>query len=432
MTRFLARTWRMLTTPRSLSDLRAPAGAVHRLRSRNRRQTRGGIALLVVVTAITIMTVVVSDLAYTSRVRFLVAAHSTDRQQAYWLAWSGTEIYKLIIMADVEIGDSIEQFAGDLAIDGLIDMVPQINTGLLTMLMASDGGDDVDEMTEDMTDEERKRFESTGSVSDEVRDEALEEGGGLFSERSWLDLPGDFSAGIEKESCKINVNMLATATEDNIENSPTFTLMLGLLSGEEDEQWLRDRNLEARDLIANLADWVDEDSMRSGGNGGYEDNLYQNLEPGYLSKNKPFETKDEIRLVEGWQDDVFERFGDQFTIYGGGKIDLSCDDPEIYRAILQSSYVSPPQQDADVDRILSLISEHTMLYGSFSKPKDFVQFLQNQSLTVDSQLAGALTMDTLIYRIESTGLVGTSAVTFTQVLEYDKRGRSTLLYHRVD
>ena len=46
-------------------------------------------------------------------------------------------------------------------------------------------------------------------------------------------------------------------------------------------------------VIAQIKDWVDSDTYRSGRLGGYEDNLYNTLDPPYLSKNAPFDTLEE-------------------------------------------------------------------------------------------------------------------------------------------
>ncbi|MCK6502858.1 general secretion pathway protein GspK [Myxococcota bacterium] len=448
----LARLWRALTRPRSWTDLRGRGG----LRTGGRGGQRSGVALLVVMTTVMIVTVVVTDLAYSARVRFLVAAHRTERRQAYWMARSGIEIYQLLILADRELDDT----AGDmmesaglsgLNIDGLLDMVPQLNTGLLTMLMATDGGSDLPDEEEELTEDQRLALQGEKAVSDELKEQALEEGGGLFSERSWLDMPGDFSAEVQEEDCRININLLRSASATtssstgtrtlsggggssgtSLEESPTYQLMLGRMSGEDNDQWLRDRNLLARDLIANLADWVDADGTRSGGRGGYEDSLYQVIEPPYKAKNAAFDTQEEIRLVEGWTDEVYDRFADQFTIYGSGKLNISCEDDQIDWAILHSSFVeSPPLNDARAQELIDLINEQRLL-GFINTPKEYVDFLRQLGVGPKNELQGMLTDSASVFRITSTGLVGNSAVTITEVLQYDSRGRSTLLYHRVD
>ena len=57
-------------------------------KSRGRRRRRSGIALLVAMSTILVLTVVVTELTYTARVRFVLAAHEKERAQAektkYW------------------------------------------------------------------------------------------------------------------------------------------------------------------------------------------------------------------------------------------------------------------------------------------------------------------------------------------------------------
>lgn len=419
--------WQTLTRRRSLRDPWA------RQALRQGGGQRSGVALLVVMTTVLILTVLVTDLAYTARVRFLVTAHRVDRQQAWWLARSGVEIYELLILADREMGDALSQFGLDeLGIDNLLEMIPQINTGLLTMLMATDNGSDLEGDEDELKAQATAALEGTEAVSEEVREKAIEEGGGLFSERSWLDMPGDFAAEVQLEDCRINVNLLRSATTATLEESPTYQLMLGRLAGDENEIWLRERDLTARDLIANLTDWVDADSTRAGNRGGYEDSDYQNQVPPYHAKNGAFETMDEIRLVEGWQDEVYDRFAEQFTIYGSGKLNISCEDDQIDWAILHSSFVeSPPVNDQSAQDYIELINEQRML-GFLKTPKEYVAFLRQIGVEPTRELESMLTNKTSVYRIISTGLVGSSAVTMTQVSMFDSRGRNTMLYSRVE
>ena len=144
------------------------------------------------------------------------------------------------------------------------------------------------------------------------------------------------------------------------------------------------------------------------------------------------DTQDELRLVEGWQDEVFTKFADQFTIYGSGKLNINCGDDQIHWAILHSSFIAnPPVTDAQTQDYIDLINEQKMLIG-FSKTKDYADYLKQLGLEVDPKLLDLLTDQPLTFRIASTGLVGNSAVSITQVVQYNTKGRAKLLYHRVD
>ena len=98
-----------------------------------RSRRRSGVGILLVITIIAIMSVLVSEILYTARVRMLTAYHQSERSKAYWLAKSGINIYVLILAANKEMGKSslIQQFGLG---DSLWQMVPNLNTSLMRML----------------------------------------------------------------------------------------------------------------------------------------------------------------------------------------------------------------------------------------------------------------------------------------------------------
>ena len=78
---------------------------------------------------------------------------------------------------------------------------------------------------------------------------------------------------------------------------------------DDNAQFFYDRNLEPLELVGNLADWTDMDDNRAY-LGGSENSIYDKLDPPYKAKNAPFDTMQEVRLVEGWhRDDVWNRYG---------------------------------------------------------------------------------------------------------------------------
>ena len=146
---------------------------------------------------------------------------------------------------------------------------------------------------------------------------------------------------------KIDLNQLGSEG-DILQDSPTASRLFSLMSGEENDQWFLERNLDRWELIGNLKDWIDQDTYRSGGLGGQEDSLYANEDPPYLSKNAKFDTTDEIRLVEGWNGELFEKFRDKLTIWSRGKFNLNSFDEEMHRALIRATSLSQPS-DAQLD-----------------------------------------------------------------------------------
>ena len=421
--------WHALTRPRSLRPT-APGSAPWR---RRRAHRRSGIALLVAITTLLVLTVVVSELAYISRVRFLTAYHQRDRVQAYWVARSGVNIYTLILVADKQIGNQVKQFAGDMGFSSLWQMIPVLNTGLMRMLFTSGGAGASDLGDIDETDMEQ--FAQTGQVSDEVAEASREGSGSLFADRNFLDFEGDFSAEVTDNESKIDVNQFSGETEP-IQSSPVGQYLYALMSGEDNELWLRERNLDRWELIGNLRDWVDADNLRSSGQGGYEDNLYNTQTPPYLTKNAKFDTISEIRLVEGWQDEVFERFGQYLTIYANGKSNPNnWEEAQHIAAIMQGtglpyeSVATMPCIQPPADTITL-----TLIGMQFQNKKDYIS--QVQSLCgielEESNLTLNFTGQSRVFTITSTGLVGDSSVTITSVLDFTSNNLGQLRYWRID
>ena len=380
----------------------------------SRRHRRSGIALLVAMSTVLILTVVVTELSYTARVRFLIAAHEKERVQAYWISQTGINIYKLILSTNkqMEQASGATNMAGNFGVnigDALWQWVPVINTGLMRMIFASGG--DVD----DISDEAKEEFRMTGKVTDEIEEASREES--RFSDKNFLDFQGDFSAEVFDEDSKLNLSLLGNA-RGTVQESAIGQQIYGLLSGEENDAWFRDRNIERWDIIANLKDWVDADSMGSSMSGGQEDNLYNNLDSPYLTKNAPFDTFEEIRLVEGWQDDVMDRFGQQLTIHGAGKVNINTASDEVLVALIKA-YVIPAPIDAECFRLVEQIREY-MWFVSFQNGKDFAQYLTNQGYTVSDQLDDQIGNSSKTFRVVSTGLVGNTSVSTTAIIDYNQ------------
>ncbi len=391
-----------------------------------RRRRRSGIALLVAMSTILVLTVVVTELTYTARVRFVLAAHEKERAQAYWVSQTGINIYKLLLTANKEMekNSAMGSIAGGFGInlgDALWQWVPVINTGLMRMLFAA-GGD-----ASDIEEDAIESFKATGKVSDEIEEESRV--GGLFDDKNFLDFDGDFTAEVTDEDSKLNISLLGNAT-GTVQESAIGQQLYGLMAGEDNDQWFRDRNIDRWDIIANLKDWIDADAMGSGRSGGQEDGLYNNLDSPYLSKNAPLDTFDEVRLIEGWQDDVMERFGQQITIHGAGKVNINTASDEVLIAFLKA-YVLPAPQDAECLRLLQQIREY-MWFASFNNGKDFADYLQNQGLTVSDQLASQIGDSSKTFRVVSTGLVGNTTVKTTAIIDYNNSAAGKVTYWRVD
>jgi type II secretory pathway component PulK len=391
----------------SLLRHRVTSSSPRLFRERERRD-RGGVALLLVIAAVMVLTVLVTDMRFGSRVRYLQAVHGRDEVVATGLAHSGLAFFRLILLASQQLQGN-QMITTLLQGKTLVEILSTIDTGLLRMMFASDG---------DPSEEDVETYKQTGQVSEEVRAEASEETN-RFGKKGFLDFDGDFSAHVEGEDCKINLNMFSThATGQAIQDMAAAQVVYRLLTGtEEDEAWLRDRNIDAWDLIGNIVDWVDADGSVSTGKGGYEDDLYNRLSSPYLSKNAPFDTPEELRLVAGWQDEVYDRYADKLTIYGSQKININCADRAVIAAMLQANSPRLLTQ-TDLERIFEELDNYRAA-TSFQRPADVTAWFKNQLPDLAAAFTNGISTRTKVYTITSTGTVGDTAVTLTAVLNYD-------------
>ena len=131
----------------------------------------------------------------------------------------------------------------------------------------------------------------------------------------------------------------------------------------------------------------------------------------------PFDTPEELRLVAGWQDEVYDRYADKLTIYGSQKININCADRAVIAAMLQANSPRLLTQ-TDLDRIFEELDNYRAA-TSFQRPADVTAWFKNQLPDLATTFANGISTRTKVYTITSTGTVGDTAVTLTTVLNYD-------------
>ncbi len=113
------------------------------------------------------------------------------------------------------------------------------------------------------------------------------------------------SAYIDEES-KINVNKADTKVMAKL-----FEAV-----GEMDED-------SATELAYCVADWRDRDSFLGHPQYGAEDGDYKRASHPYEAKDAPFEVLEELVLVNGMDQERYERLRDYLTVYGSGKVNIN-------------------------------------------------------------------------------------------------------------
>lgn len=445
-------------------ELVRPRGPTSHRFYRVGRSSRSGVALLIAISCFLVLTILASEITHTGTVRIKQGANLRDQSRAEYLAHSGLNFYRLILVAanglDGRMGSMNQAFPmlGQMGISGdmLWQMIPMINTSLLRMVFVS-GKKSVDA-------EDLKLAEAEGELSEEDR---LRSEQGFGRKPGFLSFQGDFMAEVKDESRRINVKNIQGTDVAALQMDPAGAQLVALMTGQQscnairagepmstsdmddNTAFFRERSLEPLELIGNLADWVDLDSSRAY-MGGNEDTLYERLDPPYRAKNAPFDTLEEIRLVEGWhRDDVWEKFGEQLTVFGDGRVNVNTADCEVLWALLRS-FTMPTPNEAQIDSCIRAIEMYRGVVP-FGSEQSFVQYLQGGAgppmgsmmgsmpsvtgrcdLTPTPQMQQYITTKTKVFRVTSVGEVNDAKVTIEAVFDFSNMVEGQTLFWRID
>jgi general secretion pathway protein K len=148
----------------------------------------------------------------------------------------------------------------------------------------------------------------------------------LLSEENTFDIDdGNCSITITEENGKLNVNLLKDKTgKPNRMRIDQLLRLIDLLNTEE-----AGYSRIGYGLVPSIIDWTDSDDKITHlpfikyGSSGAESAYYGNLETPYRCRNTSLEVTEELLLVKGITQDVFERMRDYVTVYGNGRVNIN-------------------------------------------------------------------------------------------------------------
>lgn len=432
---------------------------------RRDRRTRG-VALIIAIISITLLTVVATEFAYNTRVDLQLAANQRDEVRAYYMARSGISLGRLLLRFQKQVnntpipnlGGMLQQFLGGGAQAGAQQPAGSLNIQLwklarvdchmLKGLVKSDaagGGDD----------------EAPEADENFQMDEG--EGGGELAgqpvRRSFGGFEGCFLASITDEEEKLNVHRLASLSTHAL---PTAARMMDLF-GDKRFEFIFDREdsnkvrVTPPEVVIALRDWVDEDEVQSAINladpvnpfaSGFADEgmHYDRFDPRYEAKNARFDSLDELYRVHGVTDRFMAAFRDRLTVYPdvNSAPNINTDDPMMmYMAILSVADPARPdprlQDPVFIQELISRIRTARMFSFLGMTVADFVTVVAsagipinpsaNPSVSRQAASSGIVSDKSNTFTIKSVGEAGSVQKTLTAVVRLDDMlGR--LLYWR--
>lgn len=286
-----------------------------------RRGGNRGVALLMVLAGLALLSGLVVEFAYNSNVTFNLALNERDRLQAYYLAESGLQFSKLVIRYDKE-AKSVAAKASDklgkpIQIQPLYEMIP-----LSTQMLRSLSGMGL----EGMMGGEGGGVEPPTTIGEEPEagtpsevEAGLQEIN-LKGAESFLAFEGDFSAEITEEDAKINLNSFYSLSPRKKSYDRLKNVLYHLLADQEFVDLFEDRYRDAKALAQNIADYIDKDESynepgglergREGASGGLSAAGTEQMKNGKLL------SLEELILVPGMTDPIFQKLKEYVTVYG--------------------------------------------------------------------------------------------------------------------
>jgi general secretion pathway protein K len=352
------------------------------LRERRARSRRRGVALIMVLGAITLLTVFLTELQDETSSELSAALAERDALKAEYYARSAVNLSRLLIALEPTIRKTVGPLAS-LLMGG--KKMPQIPVWQFTDLVLGPFNDQY----------------STSSFASAI-------GQADFSSTKSLGLAGGghFELKIIDEDSKINLNEAvgSTAAEIRIGNR-----LSGLMAPTTYDPLFASRDMDGQftdrqTTCGALLDWADMDqnmfpctppgSGSAPSGGGSEDSFYQSINMPYVRKDAPYDSLEEMRLVRGVGDDFWATFVDPdphdpdkrvMTVWGQGTVNINTANAQTLLAIVCAG-APDAQLCIDPNQMESFIMGVTLAKGLlagaplFGSASDFVSTMQGKGL----------------------------------------------------
>ncbi len=273
-----------------------------------------GVALLLAMTAIAILTVFSLEFTYQSRVAVRTSSYVEQEIEAHLHARAAVELATLVI--------------------GSVDIVESIINKYASML----GG-------------QRPNISTAAYACEFVN--AFCEGRMNMMGLDLIDLRGKEAAGLKRGTCgcksddedgRVNLNRVANLGE----KQATFDTLYKLLERHEGMSAAGELDKEMAQLALNVMDWADPDNVKTDldpvtrklqqGTGSEGVHYARN---GYKAKDAPYDTTEEVRLVEGMTDTLWCKLRDQLTVYNTAKLNVNTAPIEVIKALVCKNLADP-------------------------------------------------------------------------------------------
>lgn len=334
------------------------------------KKNESGIALLLVISSIVLLTMLAVEFAYNAQVEYHLAFRQKEKLQAYFLANSAYQMTLLELkignQVQSQVASATQQANIELPVDLSAPLCEQfpIKTALFRMVLGEETGDEG---------RETKDEETKGEEEKEAAPQGMFSGFPLSGLEEFLQFEGDFDAECKDESSKIDLNFFYSQDparpvpegQDNAYDSYK-KFIVNFLSQPQFQELFREKEIRIPEVVRNIADWIDpNDGINEigRGEGGSEEGIGR-------VKNGKLSTQGDIFRVEGIEDSWWAPVSDYFTIYGmadergNPQINVCRAPDEVVQALILRYLESrkdlpplPPENAAIIQQLVGTVQE---------------------------------------------------------------------------
>ena len=406
------------------------AGGTGTLGKRGRR----GMALLMVITTIAVLTSVVVEFAYSTHVDVRLAANARDALRAQYLAKSATNFARVLLYVQSLLDRSVGQASMNFRV---WEAIPVHGDAIRGFVEAARGEEEATPV---------------GSLPPAQLSQHLGQLVPAEGLQPFGNYQGTFFAEIEDEEAKINLNKL---NNPGLSGAFTARLVFQLISDErwdflfEEENTHRER-VTREEFLIRIKDFIDENEVESAldltlatgvfaDTASDEERHYVRYPQRYRPKNALFDSMDEIHLVAGMSERLAAAFQDRFTVYPdiNSKLNVNTRDP-MQRLTILRLMAREPHHPAfeNLYTVESMLRELDVMQASMPfaplTPQQFAAVLQMHGLEARQDVMNTeFSTTSQTYTIRASGQAGDVVQTITTVVRLDG-GLGKVLYYRED
>ncbi|HTQ07103.1 MAG TPA: type II secretion system protein GspK [Polyangiaceae bacterium] len=388
------------------------------------RRRERGVALILVLGALTILTVMLTESQDESSADFAAALATRDQLVAEYAAKSGVNLSRLLIAAEPTIRTAIGPILG-LLFGGTVPQLPVWDHAprVLGAFNDKDGAADFATLSGlDVDNGQNLGFDGAG-----------------------------FDIDIVDEDSKIDVNSVAAAS--SFAKARLGAQLAGLMAGPQYDALFSNHDADGQysDRITTcgaIIDFIDSDqdddrsfcdpTSMTAQQSGAEDGFYQSLKQPYERKNAALDSFEELHRVRGMSEDFWSTFVDPdpddprkrtLTVWGQGTVNVNTANPQtLYALICSPSNVDvmntpmchDPNEAAKFLGAFAMVRAFTRGAPLFGSPDLFVSSMQGKGLfgpvlaalgmqpvvfKSNNQLKQQMSTESKVFSIYSTGHV---------------------------